>query len=197
MGRLIGLAVLAFGVYAAIFPPADGGGGLATSAAKAYALTEAEGETAGVVADNTFGSASADEVTPEPRNDKSQILMFTGGPSCPACQRQEKELTQVKRYMVGVAEGADIRKLRTDDATIGAPLAKKYGVDQVPTFVILDKAGNQKARYVGVQSAAYLEQLLDAERQPKAVPKQEQPKVVPRAESWRSVPVVRQRWFRS
>lgn len=84
--------------------------------------------------------------------DSIQILDFTAA-WCKPCQTMRPELERLKR------QGYPIREIDIDKSP---RLAERFGVEAVPTFIVVDESGNELGRLSGARPAEELARLYDS-----------------------------------
>ncbi|WP_165219445.1 thioredoxin domain-containing protein [Aquisphaera insulae] len=86
---------------------------------------------------------------------KEPVLLDFHAEWCPPCRQMRPAVAQLK------SEGYPVKSVDIDQAP---DLAKKYGVEAVPTFIVVDPAGRELDRSSGSQPAAQLAKLYNEAR---------------------------------
>ncbi len=88
---------------------------------------------------------------------KSLLLDFTGSDWCPFCVKMDKEVFTQKQFSEYAAKNLVLVKLDFPRSKELSPaetaqnkeLAKQYGIEGFPTYVLLDPSGKEVKRQVG------------------------------------------------
>jgi len=116
----------------------------ASSTPAASSLAASPGQTTPAPAEGGYVSL-ADYRADQARYDQGKVVLFFAATWCPTCQRADKNLKAS-----GVPAGLTVVKADYDDER---ELKKTYGVTVQHTFVQVDAAGKQLAKFSGQDTA--------------------------------------------
>jgi thiol:disulfide interchange protein len=90
---------------------------------------------------------------------KLVLLDFTGSDWCPWCIKFDQDVLSTSRFAAYADKNLELVRvdfprhtpLPADQQRVNDALAKRFGVDGYPTYVLLDSAGREMGRQVGYQ----------------------------------------------
>lgn len=99
----------------------------------------------------------AEAVAEASQQNKQILLNFTGSDWCPWCVKMDQEVLSRKQFSEFASKNLILvkldfprhKKLSADEKAQNDQLAKKYGVQGFPTFVLVDSSGKEVRRQEG------------------------------------------------
>lgn len=79
------------------------------------------------------------------KNEKPALLVFLSLNSCPWCDKLIKEILDQESFKESISESFNLLKVYMTDVS-WEEISKKYHIDQVPMFVLIDKDGMELTR---------------------------------------------------
>ncbi len=79
------------------------------------------------------------------KNEKPALLVFLSLNSCPWCDKLIKEVLDQEQFRQSIGESFNLLKVYMSDGS-QEEICKKYHIDQVPMFVLIDKEGMEITR---------------------------------------------------
>lgn len=99
----------------------------------------------------------AEAVAEASQQNKQILLNFTGSDWCPWCVKMDQEVLSQKQFSEFASKNFILvkldfprhKKLSPDEKAQNDQLAKKYGIQGFPTFVLVDSSGKEVRRQEG------------------------------------------------
>jgi thioredoxin-related protein len=123
----------------------------ACSGAAAMSLTYARADEA------LWKTSFAEAIAEASQQDKHILLYFTGSDWCLPCLKMDQEVLSQKRFSKFASKSLILvkldfprrKKLSANEKAQNDQLAKKYGIQGFPTFVLVDSSGKEVRRQEG------------------------------------------------
>jgi thioredoxin-related protein len=100
-----------------------------------------------------FESSSWEQVLQKAKAENKYVFLYASAPGCRYCRQMEKEVFNQKEVSDFYNEKFVSYKINIEDGSVGAALAKKYGITSYPTYMFFDGNGKPVHQSLGGKSA--------------------------------------------